>query len=89
MDRKDREYLVRLLSTVPAYIFSMMHVAGFGLGALNDADEDDLDVYDTSANARSSRRVAYDATEDDDKVTVGSSRDARHKPSQSVCRHAQ
>lgn len=37
--------------------------AGFGLGALNDADEDDLDVYDgSSANARN--RLAYDASDD-------------------------
>ncbi|KAJ3912518.1 hypothetical protein F5877DRAFT_53947 [Lentinula edodes] len=36
---------------------------GFGLGALNDADEDDLDVYDgSSANVRN--RLAYDASDD-------------------------
>ncbi|KAJ3717704.1 hypothetical protein C8R42DRAFT_697566 [Lentinula raphanica] len=40
--------------------------AGFGLGALNDADEDDLDVYDSgSANVRN--RLAYDGTDDHDR----------------------
>lgn len=39
-------------------------VAGFGLGALNDADEDDLDVYQTSS--RDGRHLAYDASEKDD-----------------------
>ncbi|KAJ3839385.1 hypothetical protein F5878DRAFT_535694 [Lentinula raphanica] len=40
--------------------------SGFGLGALNDADEDDLDVYDSgSANVRN--RLAYDGTDDHDR----------------------
>ncbi|KAL5492333.1 hypothetical protein ACEPAI_3780 [Sanghuangporus weigelae] len=39
---------------------------GFGLGALNDADEDDLDVYD-GGPSQTSRRLAYDADEDDEK----------------------
>ncbi|KAJ3979015.1 hypothetical protein F5890DRAFT_1095353 [Lentinula detonsa] len=48
--------------------------SGFGLGALNDADEDDLDVYDGgSVNSRS--RLAYDATDDHDgeRFALGSS----------------
>lgn len=47
-------------------------LAGFGLGALNDADEDDLDVYDGGA-IRNRRREAYDITEheQDDAVTIG------------------
>ncbi|KAG5644860.1 hypothetical protein DXG03_007501 [Asterophora parasitica] len=47
--------------------------AGFGLGALNDADEDDLDVYDGSASASHRRRVAYDSLDrdEDDTVTIG------------------
>ena len=45
--------------------------AGFGLGALNDADEDDIDVYDRG-NVQTSRRLAYDAEEDDDHSMMGS-----------------
>ncbi|KAI0792217.1 hypothetical protein C8Q75DRAFT_792313 [Abortiporus biennis] len=51
--------------------------AGFGLGALNDADEDDLEVYDTAYGAGPSRgthsRVAYEGREDDDRIAIGSS----------------
>ncbi|KAG9080904.1 hypothetical protein FRC07_014763, partial [Ceratobasidium sp. 392] len=41
--------------------------AGFGLGALNEADDDDIDVYDPGA-ATSSRttRMAYDELDDTD-----------------------
>jgi G patch domain-containing protein 1 len=39
-------------------------IAGFGLGALNDADEDDLDVYDSSVN-QPKPRVIYDSSFDD------------------------
>lgn len=48
--------------------------AGFGLGAVNDADEDDLDVYD-GGSAQPRRHMAYDASEreDDDKIVIGSS----------------
>ncbi|KAI0825617.1 hypothetical protein BC629DRAFT_1578337 [Irpex lacteus] len=69
---------------------SRMHVllAGFGLGALNDADEDDLDVYDTtsmSTKLPSSRRVAYDGVDDDEHagLSMGSSRLSRGQQSQS------
>lgn len=50
-------------------------VAGFGLGALNDADEDDLDIYDGTLGSAGpkSRIVAYDAAEDDDQIAMGSS----------------
>ncbi|KIY42943.1 DUF1604-domain-containing protein [Fistulina hepatica ATCC 64428] len=34
--------------------------AGFGLGALNDADEDDLDVYDPGPATMSRNRMVYD-----------------------------
>jgi G patch domain-containing protein 1 len=46
--------------------------AGFGLGALNDAEDDDIDVYDGGLS-RESRRMAYDAgeTEDGDSITLG------------------
>ncbi|KAJ3850676.1 hypothetical protein EV368DRAFT_84315 [Lentinula lateritia] len=49
--------------------------SGFGLGALNDADEDDLDVYDgRSANVRN--RLAYDASDDPerDRTFLGGSK---------------
>ncbi|KAG6839878.1 hypothetical protein C0991_010860 [Blastosporella zonata] len=46
--------------------------AGFGLGALNDADDDDVDVYDGGVTS-SRRREAYDITEreQDDSITIG------------------
>lgn len=46
-----------------------MTSAGFGLGALNDADEDDIDVYD-SGMARGKTRMAYDAMDVDDQETI-------------------
>ncbi|EIN06259.1 hypothetical protein PUNSTDRAFT_145550 [Punctularia strigosozonata HHB-11173 SS5] len=47
--------------------------AGFGLGALNDADEDDLDVYDPSGSNRSATRMAYDIADHDDpdRIAIG------------------
>ncbi|KDN43252.1 hypothetical protein RSAG8_06219, partial [Rhizoctonia solani AG-8 WAC10335] len=39
--------------------------SGFGLGALNDADEDDIDVYDGGPISRSAR-MAYDEIDDND-----------------------
>ncbi|CAE6495584.1 unnamed protein product [Rhizoctonia solani] len=39
--------------------------AGFGLGALNDADEDDIDVYDGGPISRATR-MAYDDIDDND-----------------------
>ncbi|KAH9926919.1 uncharacterized protein B0H18DRAFT_875905 [Fomitopsis serialis] len=59
--------------------------AGFGLGALNDADEDDLDVYDSSmGTGRSGRsRMAYDAVDDEDtRITMGPSSSRRGARSQ-------
>ncbi|KXN90681.1 G patch domain-containing protein 1 [Leucoagaricus sp. SymC.cos] len=44
--------------------------AGFGLGALNDADEDDLDVYDADFKTTRNRQ-AYDAQHADDIFTLG------------------
>jgi len=60
-----------LHTTIPAMINA--HSGGFGLGALNEADEDDLDVYDSLHHPSSSRRVAYDHIEgeDDDTVVIG------------------
>ncbi|KAF9454369.1 hypothetical protein P691DRAFT_656211 [Macrolepiota fuliginosa MF-IS2] len=52
--------------------------AGFGLGALNDADEDDVDIYDADANTTRGR-LAYDAQFNEDtsvgaKATSGKSK---------------
>ncbi|EJD07516.1 uncharacterized protein FOMMEDRAFT_137805 [Fomitiporia mediterranea MF3/22] len=44
--------------------------AGFGLGALNDADDDDLDVYDRGF-VQSGRKLAYDADDDDERIAIG------------------
>ncbi|KAG6816148.1 hypothetical protein H0H87_008325 [Tephrocybe sp. NHM501043] len=56
--------------------------AGFGLGALNDADEDDLDVYDGGIG-NNRLREAYDITrhEQDDSITISGSRDRNNKVS--------
>lgn len=53
----------------------MFRAAGFGLGALNDADEDDLDVYDSGVGSSARNRVAFDATlgEDNHHISVGPS----------------
>ncbi|EMD39102.1 hypothetical protein CERSUDRAFT_104368 [Gelatoporia subvermispora B] len=50
--------------------------AGFGLGALNDADEDDIDIYDGDTGKRLRTRMAYDIADVDDEnhISVGSSR---------------
>lgn len=47
--------------------------AGFGLGALNDADDDDLDVYDAGDAGSSRRRMAFQEDEDEDMITLGPS----------------
>jgi G patch domain-containing protein 1 len=46
---------------------------GFGLGALNDADDDDLDVYDHS-QVHGRNRHAYDANDahDEERVVMSS-----------------
>nr|GAT51423.1 G-patch domain [Mycena chlorophos] len=50
---------------------------GFGLGALNDADENDLDVYDSGARTQDRNRTAYDIIdrEEDEKISIGSRTD--------------
>ncbi|KAF8517942.1 hypothetical protein BU17DRAFT_49261 [Hysterangium stoloniferum] len=54
-------------------------LAGFGLGALNEAEDDDIDVYD-GMRSREHRRMAYDVgeTEDDEHIALGKSK-ANHK----------
>ena len=50
-------------------------LAGFGLGALNEADEDDLDVYDGGTNRGSNRRIAYDDDEEEhERISIGKRR---------------
>ncbi|KAF8324347.1 uncharacterized protein EI90DRAFT_3146926 [Cantharellus anzutake] len=50
--------------------------SGFGLGALNEAEEDDLDIYDTGPGQRASTRLAYDMDGRDNKlVTDGHNHD--------------
>ncbi|KZP01562.1 DUF1604-domain-containing protein [Calocera viscosa TUFC12733] len=52
--------------------------AGFGLGALNDADEDDVDVYEGSRAPVDKRRLAYAIDdEDDDRVLLDSKQPSR------------
>jgi G patch domain-containing protein 1 len=48
------------------------HIAGFGLGALNDAEEDDIDVYDTSNFSSNTHRrnLAFEEQENDDDSTM-------------------
>ena len=38
----------------------MIHPAGFGLGALNDADDDDVDIYESGPSSRRNL-TAYEA----------------------------
>lgn len=59
---------------------------GFGLGALNDADEDDLDVYDHQLQSSRSRH-AYDHINGDDDDTVVIGRKADKKAPGSVGPH--
>ncbi len=65
--------------------FFELFAAGFGLGALNDADEDDLDVYDGTSSMRN--RVAYDIadSQNDDRISIGRN-SARGKTSSAVVR---
>lgn len=65
---------------------SESYTAGFGLGALNDADEDDLDVYDGAVGRHGRSRMAYDNAlgDDDHHIAVASSstlRSARRQQS--------
>ncbi|EIW59856.1 uncharacterized protein TRAVEDRAFT_148029 [Trametes versicolor FP-101664 SS1] len=54
--------------------------AGFGLGALNDADDDDVDIYDAGAGSGRSRLAFDDSLGDDDQyISIGSS--SRRQPS--------
>ncbi|KAL1759798.1 hypothetical protein FB107DRAFT_270824 [Schizophyllum commune] len=52
--------------------------AGFGLGALNEADEDDLDIYDSGAPA-ARRGVAYDIIDREEEDEISISRRGQHR----------
>ena len=64
------------MNTGNSQVIEIRILAGFGLGALNDADEDDLDVYDSGMSRQTRTRMAYDVdeAEDDSLVSIGSSR---------------
>ncbi|KAH9951091.1 hypothetical protein B0H21DRAFT_705771 [Amylocystis lapponica] len=57
--------------------------AGFGLGALNDADDDDLDVYDGGMGRHGRTRMAYDDSlgDDDHQISMGGRKLARGQQS--------
>jgi hypothetical protein len=59
--------------------------AGFGLGALNDADEDDIDVYDTGST-RGRTHMAYDTADRDDNedIILGNKQQNRRTGSEKV-----
>ena len=54
-------------------------LAGFGLGALNDADEDDIDVYDGGRNTSKSK-IAYDISEREGDTVVLTQKKAKVEP---------
>ena len=64
-----------------AFYYSIAHcvltraLAGFGLGALNEADDDDLDVYDSSLPAERTY-MPYDAAdrETDENISLSGSK---------------
>lgn len=68
----SRQVLVTLFDIVG---LAALRIAGFGLGALNDADEDDLDVYDSGMGPSARSRVAFDSSfgDDDHHMSIGSS----------------
>ncbi|KAG8959751.1 hypothetical protein FRC03_007527 [Tulasnella sp. 419] len=55
--------------------------AGFGLGALNDADEDDIDVYESGLSKAPRRHLAYDADSDEERPFTLGNQSARSKKS--------
>jgi hypothetical protein len=59
----------------------IVYEAGFGLGALNDAEDDDVDVYDGDFRKQNTRSMAYDVSEGDDgeRVVIGGKDGHRHK----------
>lgn len=66
---KDPQYQV-VLGCFFLYSDTHILVAGFGLGALNDADEDDIDIYDMDLKA-TRNRLAYDAQHHNDTFGLG------------------
>lgn len=58
-----------------------MLLAGFGLGALNEAEDDDIDVYDSTSHAGRSR-MAYDIADHDadDTISIGGNATRKRPP---------
>ena len=56
--------VVQIYSLPEVYQTLNFHPAGFGLGALNDADDDDVDFYDNGL-PQESRRMAFEAGDED------------------------
>lgn len=64
-----RTFPVRSTASYRKYMLNPL-LAGFGLGALNDADEDDIDIYESASGMKN--RVAFDRLDhDEDTVTIG------------------
>lgn len=77
--RPGRRYLVGT-SNINSQFVANGALAGFGLGALNDADDDDVDIYDAGAGSGRSRLAFDDSLGDDDQyISIGSS--SRRQPS--------
>lgn len=60
--------------------------SGFGLGALNEADEDDIDVYESGYNSGKAR-VAFDLTEHDDDTNTITLSQKQPKVEKQASRH--
>jgi len=83
------EFHVRPMLLFCFQSFTFEYLAGFGLGALNDADEDDLDVYDADFDS-ARNRLAYDTQHADDILLVGKAKQSKQdEVSHSIVRSGQ
>ena len=74
----DERCLVVVPSAEPYSTSLPSSSAGFGLGALNDAEDDDVDVYDFASRADRTY-MPYDSTRDADESTSVNENKATHK----------
>lgn len=79
VQRTDHRGLPLVASCIACSIRSVLtpsDVAGFGLGALNDAEDDDVDIYASGYGPSGrQRRLAYDDDEDEgERVILGKRR---------------